>query len=154
MFSFHTHKPIGTEVVGRRGGCGKAELNFPKNAWSIILQNWENYYHVGQIAWLPMQPQMPINKALITLIRAISSRRASHYSGALSQPWSQDSPWLILLRHLTSHCFKLLLIRLHCDPDSFLLHGPFWLSNNRCRLLEWPSFGRAWVVMSKHQYRI
>lgn len=39
-----------------------------------------------------VQPQMTINKALITLIREIASCRASLHLGALSQLWSQYPP--------------------------------------------------------------
>jgi len=87
------HKPTKVEV-GEGGAGDKAELSFPQNASTIIFQSWEHHYHLGLIAWLPMQPQRTITKALIILIRAIASCWPSHYLGVLSQPWSQYPLWL------------------------------------------------------------
>ena len=97
-----THNPVTVDVGGGKKRCGKLELNRPQNAWSIVFQSWENHCCLGQTAWLPVQPQMTLNKALITLIREIAFCRASLHLGALSQLWSQH-PLHGLTHSQTSH---------------------------------------------------
>lgn len=142
MFSFH-HSQTYEGRDWRKRRYSKAELNFSQNAWSIIFQSCETHYHLGQIACLPMQPQM----TLITLIRAISSFTASHCLKALSQPWSQYPPWLSPITDVSflPLLITLLLITLQCVLDSFFLQDPFSLSDDRWVLC---SFHRAWVITS------
>ena len=124
-----------------------------QNAWSIMFQSWENHYCLGQNAWLPEQPQMTINKALITLIREIASCRASLPLGALSQLWSQYPPPGLTCSQTshppTAYCASM-CPRLISSPSPHLVvdnrHHPLLFYP-----LTWPSMGNnAYTVTTEH----
>lgn len=82
------------------------------------------------------EPRMTIKKALITLIKAIASCRASHYSGALLQPWSQYPSWLTSSDMSLSHCLGLCpSLHSRVSLTHFFSRTLFSLSDNRCHLL-------------------